>query len=297
MIKPDSWLPLYVADYLADTTRLTTEQHGAYLLLIMDYWRNGPPPDDDNVLAQITGLHLRRWKTHRSAIQTFFTILDGKWRQKRLDKEVGKAKSVVAQRSQAGKASANKRWGNRGHNENGNEGINDYEADEQRKNAPSQLTGIADAKASAPKEVNSDLKNQPLIPGSLCLTEGTTRARVAKPEPVTAETWLAYSEAYRARYGVDPVRNARVNAQLAQLVQRLGAVGAPLVAAFYLRHNRALYVSAKHATNLLLRDAEGLHTELFSGRMVTDTAARQLDKKQNNLSVAEQLIAEGKHGQ
>ena len=75
MADTDTWMPLYVDDYLGDTQRFNTEQHGAYILLIMDYWRNGPPPDDDGVLAQITRLDRTRWRKHRSILSTKFQIV------------------------------------------------------------------------------------------------------------------------------------------------------------------------------------------------------------------------------
>ena len=37
------FIQIYIADYMADTQHLTTEEHGAYLLLIFNYWQTGKP--------------------------------------------------------------------------------------------------------------------------------------------------------------------------------------------------------------------------------------------------------------
>jgi Protein of unknown function (DUF1376) len=59
------WMALYVGDYLGDTGHLTTAQHGAYLLLMMHYWRKGELPYDDRQLSKITKLPLKTWCEYR----------------------------------------------------------------------------------------------------------------------------------------------------------------------------------------------------------------------------------------
>lgn len=129
-------------------------------------------------------------------------------------------------------------------------------------------------------------------------------AKTPRPPSATAgrtlATWSAYATAYASRYGVEPPRNRTVNAHLAALVERVGSEAAPGVAAHYVRSNRGLYVAAKHATNLLVRDAEGLHTEWATQTHGSDTQARQADRTQATGSVFAKLIAEaerdGTHG-
>lgn len=111
------------------------------------------------------------------------------------------------------------------------------------------------------------------------------------PNPKNLETWKAYADAYFARYSTEPVRNAKVNGQIAQLVKRLGA-DAPHVAAWYVQHNGAFYVRSSHAVGPLVQNCEGLHTEWVNGTAMTDTRARQTDRKQSNFNVVQQLIAE-----
>lgn len=86
--KP-SHIPLFVDSYLADTTHLTTEQHGAYLLLMMAAWRS---PDctllhDDTRLARLAGVTPARWKVIGPAILEMWTCEQGRCHQKRLSHE------------------------------------------------------------------------------------------------------------------------------------------------------------------------------------------------------------------
>lgn len=135
------WMPLYIADYIADTTRLTTEQHGAYLLLIMDYWRNGPLPDDDAALANITRLQVPAWKKHRSTIARMFQVEGGEWRHKRIDAERLEAEENSFKYAERAKKAAAKRWGKQ----------NPKDSGEDYKNNPlSDASSIASSIPSGP---------------------------------------------------------------------------------------------------------------------------------------------------
>jgi len=116
-------------------------------------------------------------------------------------------------------------------------------------------------------------------------------AEAKEPAPSTA-TWNAYSDAYYLRYQSEPVRNAKVNGQLAQLVARLGAQEAPHVAGFFVGHNAQRYVRDMHPVGLLLQDAEKLRTEWATNRQMTSTKAQQADKTATNYGAFQSLIEE-----
>lgn len=97
------YMPLFIADYLADTAHLSAAEHGAYLLLIMNYWqRSAPLPADDRKLARIARMTEREWAAARENIAEFFTADGAEWRHSRIDKEL----AIVVEKSTKAKASA-----------------------------------------------------------------------------------------------------------------------------------------------------------------------------------------------
>lgn len=140
----------------------------------------------------------------------------------------------------------------------------------------------------------SDSKESSLKPlsGVVAKSDIPPAEKIKPGEPITRETWKFYSEAYFLRYGAEPVRNATVTGQLAQFVKRIGKEESPYVAAFFVHHNNQFYVQKMHTVGLLLADAEKLRTEWATKRTVTNTQARQVDRKQNTANVFNQLIDE-----
>lgn len=68
-------MPFYVGDYLKDTLHLTTEEHGAYLLLLFSMWNNDCKlPFDEKKLARIARVSPPKWKVIREDILEFFQV-------------------------------------------------------------------------------------------------------------------------------------------------------------------------------------------------------------------------------
>ena len=80
-------MPMYWDAYLADTTHLTTEEHGAYLLLLAAMWRrNGVVPDDDKDNARILGLTVGKWRKVKERLSEFLSFDGDCITQKKLQK-------------------------------------------------------------------------------------------------------------------------------------------------------------------------------------------------------------------
>lgn len=109
--KVDAWMPLWIGAYLADTMTLTTQQHGAYLLLLFAYWRNrGPLADDDQDLASIVKASPDEWILLRKKLERFFSVEAGTWVHKRADEELRKAQEGRAKASEKASKAAAAKW-------------------------------------------------------------------------------------------------------------------------------------------------------------------------------------------
>ena len=127
------WMPLYIGDYLAGTAHLSTEQHGAYLLLLMHHWRNGPLPDDDIQLAQIARIKSITFvRRHAQILRAFFEKSADGLIHTRLMKERAHADDVSAKRAASGKLGGRPNKPNPGSNSYPNGDANNKQKETER---------------------------------------------------------------------------------------------------------------------------------------------------------------------
>jgi uncharacterized protein YdaU (DUF1376 family) len=113
------YIQFYPTDYLIDTAHLALDEHGAYLLLILNYWqRGGPLPNDNKKLAGICRTDVEHWLNMRSTLLDFFDTNDAEIVHKRLEQDLQAVRYKSQKASKAGKASARKRIENKGKSNN-----------------------------------------------------------------------------------------------------------------------------------------------------------------------------------
>jgi uncharacterized protein YdaU (DUF1376 family) len=106
------YIQLYIAEYLADTAHLTTLQHGAYLLLIFNYWQRGKPLSNSSErLASVARMSNEEWKNIEPVLAEFFEVTESEWVHHRIESDLVDVLSKSTKASAAGKASAKKRYG------------------------------------------------------------------------------------------------------------------------------------------------------------------------------------------
>jgi uncharacterized protein YdaU (DUF1376 family) len=98
-------MPLWIADYLADTMHLTTRQHGEYLLLLMFSWKQDRPlPKADAALRAIARASEEEWAEDKETVLAFFDEGQGGYTQARLERE--RVKAVARYNAQAVRSAA-----------------------------------------------------------------------------------------------------------------------------------------------------------------------------------------------
>ena len=106
------WMPIYIGDILAMTTRLTTEQVGGLYLLMMDYWKNGVIPNDTKIIGAITGLSSSKVKAFIKTITNIgiFSIENDELFSAYLDDKKSQATDNKNSKSEKAQKAAQARW-------------------------------------------------------------------------------------------------------------------------------------------------------------------------------------------
>lgn len=154
MARPNSWMPLYWADYWRKTKGLTAAQHGAYLNLIGAYWAEGGLPNDDGFLQRASTMTEKEWKANKAVIMRYFTVDGDRLINERADQEIKSATDVYEKRRLAAIKTNAHRSGDR-HGDRGADRIDKGTADRPTTHNSHSTTVETNIRSMGPDEVRA----------------------------------------------------------------------------------------------------------------------------------------------
>jgi uncharacterized protein YdaU (DUF1376 family) len=100
-------MPLFTDALIGDTTHLSAEQFGCYVLILISTWRNNGQalPDDDVRMSRVCRITATNWRRKvRPVLCEMFTVSETGWHQQRLEKEWNRVSDWLSQQRSNGRA-------------------------------------------------------------------------------------------------------------------------------------------------------------------------------------------------
>lgn len=221
-------LPWFAFDreaYVSNTMHLTTEEHGAYLLLMLTYYGTGKPlPGYERALASIAKVSLDRWAILSVALRPFFvedTTEHGSiWRHERIEAELLAASSKHAAAVAKSKAANEARYGKKAARDAPSIPQGAPKPTRSKKSAPSNPAPSHEHAPSKPEPSSNDphlqeptLSNERVVAGAKNDDNPAKAIEESKEESFNPlgttlpETWVpsAIDQETAKAYGLEPI--------------------------------------------------------------------------------------------
>lgn len=275
--------------------RMTYIQKGLYRELLDECWAEGSIPDDVSELAFICNCPVEVMADAWQVLSKCFEgAANGRLVNERLERERTEKDRQRLVRAEAGKK------GGIAKSLNSKESLPSTVASASTCQANPSNCHIEEERREEERREEEFPPADLLEPPSAPVKQPAAKPKKAKepkdPKDEAEETayqaaaratWNAYAEAYTARYGARPVRNATVNSKLKQFIQRIGYEESPMVAAYFVTIKDAYLIRRCHSVGDLLASAESYRMQWATNRQQNGTAARQEERTGANISAAQ----------
>jgi uncharacterized protein YdaU (DUF1376 family) len=258
--KKMNFYSFHLGDYAAHTKHLNLMEDLAYRRMLDLYYTSEKPlPPEPEKVARLIGM--RDYMQEVSdVLSDFFLKSEAGYTNKRCDNEI----ELYKAKAERAKAANKSRWEAQKYE---SVLISDVISDTDKlptKNQEPRTNNQEPRKDTNQKQIQKPPAATAPVPVNLSDKAATERLLQAG-----RNVWTAYSTAYTELYKTPPVQNAKVRSLIKMLVQRIGEDEAPPVAAFYVNLKDKFYSQKRHPVDLLLKDAEGIRTQWFTGNTTT----------------------------
>ena len=156
------WMPLYIGDLQAKFTRLSSEQVGATLFLMMDFWKNGPIPSEPNILMSVTKLTSPKTKSLITTLKilNLFEEVNGFIQSNYITTLKEQAILNQKMKSERGKLAAQARWNKSSSNADASDSECSSNAQALLKEYPSPSPSPSPSSSSSSSSQRKDDKNE-----------------------------------------------------------------------------------------------------------------------------------------